>query len=419
LTPPQTGTYAEGSKGERGSMSGSTIVPGGFFVPHDLKAPLRGGATGPLSGLTAAVKDMYDTAGTRTGGGNPDWLAQQQPATKHAGIVQRLLEAGATIVGKTVCDEFFYSVAGANAHYGTPVNLRAPGRVPGGSSSGSAAATAAGACDFALGSDTGGSIRIPASQCGLYGLRPTHGRMDTSGMMDMAPSFDVPGWFAASPGVFRAVGPVLLDAARVDAPVERLLIADDAFAQADAPVAALHMWFLDSARDALPSPTHVNISPQGFDPWCEAFRIVQAYETWATFGAFITQHKPKLGPGIKERMAFSALVTEAQCAAGREVLAAARKHIRSLVTPGTVVALPSAPGIAPLIDTPAEAIDDFRTRVMRLTCTAGIGGLPQVSIPVGTVDGCPAGLSFIGWAGGDEALLELAVRLARYCGLAH
>jgi amidase len=360
---------------------------------------------------------MYDIAGTRTGGGNPDWLAQQQPAARHAGAVQRLLDAGATIVGKTVCDEFFYSVAGANAHYGTPVNLRAPGRLPGGSSSGSAAATAAGVCDFALGSDTGGSIRIPSSQCGLYGLRPTHGRIDVSGVMDMAPSFDVPGWFAASPGVFRKVGAVLLDSASIVAPVERLLIAGDAFAQADAPVKALHMQFLDAAKGLLPTPAHTRIAPEGFDPWREAFRIVQAYETWATFGAFITHHKPHLGPGIKERMAFAATVTEPECAAGRSVLAQAREQIRALVTPGTVVALPSAPAIAPLIDTPAEQIEDFRTRVMRLTCTAGIGGLPQVSIPVGTVDGCPVGLSFIGWAGGDEALLTLAVRLARYCGL--
>jgi amidase len=397
-------------------MSGSNVVPGGFFVPHDLQASLAGAVTGPLAGLTAAVKDMYDIAGTRTGGGNPDWLAQQQPATRHAGAVQRLLDAGATIVGKAVCDEFFYSVAGANAHYGTPVNLRAPGRLPGGSSSGSAAATAAGVCDFALGSDTGGSIRIPASQCGLYGLRPTHGRIDVSGVMDMAPSFDVPGWFAASPGVLRAVGAVLLDLAKVDSPIERLLIAGDAFAQADAPVKALHMRCLDAAKDVLPAPAHIEIAPQGFDPWREAFRIVQAYETWATFGAFITHHKPKLGPGIKERMAFAATVTEAECAAGRSVLAPAREQIRALVTPGTVVALPSAPGIAPLIDTPAEAIEDFRTRVMRLTCTAGIAGLPQVSLPVGTVDGCPVGLSFIGWAGGDEALLALAVRLARFCG---
>jgi amidase len=360
---------------------------------------------------------MYDIAGTRTGGGSPEWLAAQQPAARNATAVQRLLDAGAIIVGKTVCDEFFYSVSGANAHYGTPANLRAPGRLPGGSSAGSAAATAAGACDIALGSDTGGSIRIPASQCGIYGLRPTHGRIDTSGVMEMAPSFDVPGWFAASPGVFRKAGAVLLDSARVDALVARLLIVEDAFEQADPPVAALHVAFLEQAKRALPVPARLRIAPQGFDPWREAFRIVQAYETWATFGDFITRAKPKLGPGIRERMAFAATVGKADSEAARAVLAPARAHVRALVPPGTVLALPSAPSIAPLIDTPGEALEDFRVRVMRLTCTAGLAGLPQVSIPAGTVAGCPVGLSFIGWAGGDEALLDLALRLSRYCGL--
>src|SRR5215468_6256779 len=151
----------------------------GFFVPHDLKAPIKGTPHGPLTGLSAAVKDLYAIEGEKAGAGNPDWLAQAPIAKQHATAVQKLLAAGATVIGKTITDEFFYSVTGMNAHYGTPPNLRAPGRIPGGSSSGSAAATAAGACDFALGSDTGGSVRIPASFCGLYGIRPTHGRVDT------------------------------------------------------------------------------------------------------------------------------------------------------------------------------------------------------------------------------------------------
>ena len=176
------------------------------FVPHDLTEPVAGAADGPLAGLNAAVKDMYDIAGSRTGGGSPDWLAAQAPARAHAAAVRAILEGGATVIGKTVCDEFFYSVSGANAHYGTPINPRTPGRLPGGSSSGSASATAAGACDFALGSDTGGSVRVPAAFCGLYGIRPTHGRLDPSGMMPMAPSFDVAGWLASGPGVFRRVG---------------------------------------------------------------------------------------------------------------------------------------------------------------------------------------------------------------------
>jgi amidase len=390
----------------------------GFFVPHDLKAPLRGAASGPLAGLAAVVKDMYAIRGERTGAGNPDWLTQAKPAAAHCTVVQKLLDAGATITGKTVCDEFFYSVAGVNAHYGTPANLRAPGRIPGGSSSGSAAATAAGVCDFALGSDTGGSVRIPASLCGLYGIRTSHGRIDTTGVMDMAPSFDTVGWFASSAGVLRKVGDVLLGGTANPSPVRTLLIADDGFEQADPPVAALLRDALGAMSGALPQAKPVGIAPEGFDPWREAVRIIQAYEIWKIYGPFVTAAKPRFGPGVAERMQTAANVTTAAADAARMVHAAAREKIRAQITPGTVVALPSAPCIAPKLDTPAEAMEAYRVRVMRLTCIAGLGGLPQVSIPVGAVAGCPVGLSLIGWPGGDEALLELAVALSRYCGLA-
>ena len=389
----------------------------GFFVPHDLKAPIAGASHGPLAGLRAVVKDMVDIAGERAGGGNPDWLAQAQTATANAAPVEKLLGAGATIIGKTVCDEFFYSVAGVNAHYGTPTNIRAPGRLPGGSSSGSAAATAAGVCDIGLGSDTGGSIRIPASFCGLYGLRTTHGRVDTRGVMDMARSFDTVGWFAATPGVFRKAGPVLLGGEAVPAPIERLLIAEDSFAQADAPVAALLRDALAAAADALPKPQPVRIAPDGFDVWREPLRVIQAYETWQVYGRFVEEKHPRLGQGVAERMQIAAKVTKAQADAARVVHAAAREHIRAHIPPGTVMALPSAPCIAPRIESSAEELESFRVRVMRLTCVAGFGGLPQVSIPIGTIEGCPIGLSFIGWAGGDEALLDLAVSLSRHCGM--
>ncbi len=388
-----------------------------FFVPYDSDKPISGASAGPLAGLTCAVKDLYDIAGRRTGGGNPDWLAAQQPAAAHAAAVKKLLDAGATIIGKTICDEFFYSVSGANAHYGTPANLRAPKRLPGGSSSGSAAATAAGLCDLALGSDTGGSIRIPASFCGIYGIRPTLGRVDLTGAMAMAPSFDAAGWFASTPGLFRRVGPVLLDGARIAAPIERLIFADDAFAQADAEVAALLKTALQRAISALPAPLHMRVAPDGFDTWREAFRVIQAFEVWQHYGDFITRTRPQLGPGIKERMAFAATVNEANAAAARRVHDQSRAHLRALLPPGTILALPTAPCIAPLIATPADAMESFRVRVMRLTCLAGLSGLPQISIPIGTVSGCPVGLSFIGWAGGDEALLDLAVVLSRFCGL--
>ena len=388
------------------------------FVPHDLAQPVKGAAAGPLAGLTAAVKDMYDIAGTTTGNGNPTWLETHGPAKAHAAAVQKILAAGATVIGKTVCDEFFYSVAGANAHYGTPVNPRAPGRLPGGSSSGSASAVASGACDFALGSDTGGSIRIPASFNGIYGLRPTLGRVDATGATAMARSFDTPGWFTAGPGLLRTVGKVLLGGAALAGRIERVIVLEDAFVEADEPVADLLRSALELIAEDLPVIEHARIAPDGFDPWREAFRVVQAFETWQSFGNFVREHGPEAGPGVRERLEAAARVSAGEADDARAIVADARAHIRRVAVSGTVMALPTSPCIAPLVDGTAADMDRFRTRVMRLTCTAGVAGLPQISIPIGTIGGYPVGLSFIGWPDGDEALLELACVLGRHCGLA-
>ena len=389
-----------------------------FFVPHDIAAPIKGAAAGALVGLTCVVKDMYDIAGERAGCGSPEWLAHQTPAARHSTPVQKILDAGATIIGKTICDEFFYSGIGANSHYGMPVNVRASGRFPGGSSAGSASACGAGLCDFALGSDTGGSVRVPASFNGIYGLRPTHERIAHAGVADMAPSFDVPGWFAATPGVFHKVGGVLLDDRRVPADISRVIVLEDAFAEADEPVAELLHTLLEFMGDDLPPLAHARLAPEGFDPWREAFRIVQAFETWQTYGDFIAKHKPGLGPGIRERMQFASTVSKDDADSARVILAKASEHIHRAVPPGTVLVLPSAPSIAPKADLAGEEMERFRVRVMRLTVGSGISGLPQMSIPAGTISGCPIGLSFIGWRGGDEALLDLALVLARHCGIA-
>jgi len=388
------------------------------FVPHDLSAPIVGTPGGPLDGLTAAIKDMYDIPGYTAGCGNPTWLETHRPATKTAGAVRRILDAGATVIGKTICDEFFYSVTGANAHYGTPVNPRVPGRLPGGSSSGSASAVASGACDFALGSDTGGSVRIPAAFNGLYGLRPTHNRVDLSGLQAQASTFDVPGWFANSPGLFRNVGLVLLDARRVPGRPERVIVLEDAFAECDSDVAELLRTALEFMVEDLPPVAHAHISLEGFDPWREAFRVIQGYEVWQTFGDFVIRYQPAMGPGIRERMDYAATVTAAETAAARQVKARACDHILQTVRPGTILALPSAPCIAPPIGLSQDEFDHFRVRVMRLTCTAGMAGLPQMNLPIGTLSGCPVGLSFIGWSGGDEVLLDLACVLSRHCGMA-
>lgn len=389
------------------------------FVPHDLRQPLRTRADGPLAGLTIAVKDMYAIAGERCGAGNPDWLAAQAPAARHCPAVDKLLAAGGTIMGKTVCDEFFYSVTGMNAHYGTPLNPRAPGRIPGGSSSGSASAVSAGACDLALGSDTGGSSRVPAANCGIYGIRVSHGRMDLSGVASMAPSFDAGGWFAATPGLFALAGPVLLDGwdARADITIAGFRLLDYALSLAAPDTAALCRRFIQQAAPVLGRPSSTDFDMAAIEAWREAFRQAQAFEAWESFGAFISARKPQLGPGVAERMQAAATITAEQAGQARARLREAARLIEAATEGRQVLVLPTSPDIAPLLSESGPALDDYRTRSMRLSCLASISGLPQVTIPIGTVRGAPFGLSFLGWRHGEEALLALARRLAPYVGL--
>src|SRR5882762_575039 len=223
-------------------MSDSTAIDDmsddiGAFVPGQ-RFRIAGRAGGPLAGLSFAAKDLFDVAGVPTGGGNHDWARTNPVPTRHAWAVQTLLDAGATLIGKTVTDEVSLGILGENPFDGTPMNPRAPGHVPGGSSSGSAAAVAAGLCDTALGTDTGGSVRVPASFCGLYGIRPTHGRLDLAGMMRQAPSSDTTGWFARDADTFARVSAVMLGEAIPDDLPRRLIVAQDAFALADPETAA-------------------------------------------------------------------------------------------------------------------------------------------------------------------------------------
>lgn len=386
------------------------------FVPHN-PGPIAGSETGPLAGLTFAIKDLYDTRGHVTGGGSPDWLRTHEPALETSGAVQSLLDAGATSAGKTICDEFFYSFTGANAHYGTPLNSRAPDRMPGGSSSGSASAAAAGLCDFGLGSDTNGSIRVPASFCGLYGLRPSHGRVDLSNAMAMAPSFDTGGWMARDVSIFRDVGPVLLDDNSVASPINNLVLAGFAFDHCDEEVSSPLKDFLQLANKDLPNITPLDNIPTDLDldGAFESFRIIQAYETWQSFGEWIEANKPNLGPGIKERMAIAKTITadqKAQADADHKRLGVL---LNELIPVGQVWCMPSAASLSPLLNATADSLDHFRVHTMSLLCLSGLAGLPQLTIPACDVNGVPVGLSFMGWRGGDEALLDLAGQLSGYC----
>ncbi len=374
-------------------------------------ASLKGSGAGPLAGLTFAVKDAFHIQGVRTGFGQPDWLRMHPPAAKTARAVTQMLAAGADMVAKTHCDELCYSLSGENVHYGTPVNVNAPGRVPGGSSNGSAAAVAGSLVDFALGTDCGGSIRLPASYCGIIGLRPTHGRVHDEGVLPFGPSFDVVGWFARDIALFQKVGDVLLGADKASSPT-RLIIADDAWAQVEQPVANALRAAVTTVEAAMGKAEHVCVSPDGLSDWFEVFRMLQGAEVWATLGGWVTEIKPTLGPGIKERFAHAATITPRQVAAASVRRRAITAHVESLLGPDGVICLPTSPRAAPPRNAPPDQIEvEYRNQAMRLLCIAGLSGLPQISLPIARIDGLPLGLSLIGARNSDRALIALARRI--------
>jgi amidase len=378
----------------------------GAFCRHTHVA-VKGAATGPLAGLTFAAKDIYDIAGHKTGFGSPEWLATRPAATRTAPAVQRLLDAGAGMIGKTHTDELAFSLNGENAHYGTPVNVNAPGRIPGGSSSGSAAAVAGGLCDFALGSDTGGSVRAPASFCGIYGIRPTHGRISLEGVCPLAPSFDTAGWFARGAELLERVGRGLLGEER-PAAARRLLVAEDAFAVADGAVARALQPGLDRLSALLGSSQRVTVAPEGLRQWFQLFRLLQGAEIWAQHGEWVRAVKPRLGPGVKERIEWVSTIDPREVVPARARREEIAQRMQDLLAGDAVLALPTVPGVAPLRNTPRAEIDEFRGRAMCLLSIAGLARLPQVSLPLARVDGCPVGLSLVAARGGDAMLLSLA-----------
>jgi amidase len=382
----------------------------GAFCRHT-HAAVKGSGAGPLAGLTFGVKDIYDIAGHKTGFGSPDWLATHDAAAKTAPVVAQLLAAGADMVGKTQTDELTYSLNGENAHYGTPVNVNAPGRIPGGSSSGSAAATAGRLVDFALGSDTGGSVRAPASFCGIYGIRPTHGRVSLEGARALAKSFDTAGWFARDAALLERIGRVLLgDTGAVEHGAA--LLAEDGFALLGSGAVEALQPALEKIKTVIGPLQKVTVSAEGLPQWFQAFRVLQGAEIHQQLGAWVAQVQPKLGPGVRERIQWTATITAADIAGAQAVRDAASRRMDELLKGNAVLVLPTVPDIAPLLNTPAAALDDFRARAMSLLCIAGHAGLPQVTMPLAMLNGCPIGISLVAARGNDALILELARRIA-------
>ncbi len=369
-------------------------------------------SSGPLDDFDFAAKDVMDVVGSTTGFGQPDWLRTHAPADASAVVIDRLLTAGARLVGRTISDELTYSLSGENQHYGTPANPAALDRIPGGSSSGSVSAVAGGLVDFSLGTDCAGSVRLPASYCGVFGMRPTHNHISTAGIIPFAPSFDTLGWFARDPVILEKVGAALLDKTEEPEDPHRLLIAKDCFELIDPSVRSALAASVDLLGRHLGETADITICPGDLNDWRECFSIIQGAEIWANLGPWITMHGPKLGPGVKERIAFASDVTLEQESAARDERKNIARRLDDMIKPGDILCLPSAPRAAPLKGMATSTIEiTYRHQAICLLCIAGLGGLPQVSLPMAKIDGLPLGLSLIGAAGSDFQLLRLACTL--------
>ena len=382
------------------------------FVPGP-RVHIEGRAGGPLSGLTFAAKDLFDVAGHPTGGGNPDWARWYPVPTRHSFAVQRLLDAGATLIGKTITDEVSLGIVGENAFYGTPVNVKAPGRVPGGSSSGSAAAVAAGLCDTALGTDTGGSVRVPASFCGLYGIRATHGRIDVTGMLPQAPTSDTTGWFARDAATFARVSAVMLGETIPAALPEKLVVAVDAFAFADPEVAAALQPMLDRLKAAIGDSREEIMAPSGIVQWARAQRTLQPSEAWLTFKDWVEEMNPRFAYSVARNILTGSQIPETERQWAGLVRTEARGRMRHLLPPGTIMCLPTTPFPAPKRGEKLAVASMQRDRILCLCAHGGLAGMPQVSLPGSLVDGLPVGLSIIGGQGTDASLVAVASALEK------
>lgn len=398
------------------------------FVDTSMKRPANG--TGLLTGLTFAVKDVFDIKGATSGAGNPDWLRTHEPSESTAPSILALLANGARLEGTTQTDELMYSLNGENAHYGTPINPHAPDRIPGGSSSGSAVAAAAGLVDFAVGTDTGGSVRIPSSYCGLYGFRPTHGAVSAEGVIPLARSFDTVGWMSRSAKILLDVGRVLLEQNPANSDGEsslsiesehdidllfnisppsftRFLTAEEAWSLPEPDDRSILLAKLHGLGDWEDNHTAIRLTEpeESLADWSAAFRVLQGLEIAREHSEWIAKEHPTFGPGIAERFEWAGTLEESASAVEAALRARVQRTLVELLGEDGILAIPTAPGPAPLLGLQGPEAEAYRAKTMQLSCIAGLSGLPQVTVPVIRQDGLPIGLSFIGGLNTDLQLL--------------
>ena len=375
-----------------------------YLMPHSPINPIIESYNGRLKNLKFVLKDMCDVKNIKTSCGNPDFYKACEPAKKYAEFLSNILSEGAILEGITICDEFFYSVIGENSHYGTPKNLNAPNCVPGGSSSGSAAALTTDLFDFSIGSDTGGSVRVPASFCGLLGIRPTHGRINANGVYPMAPSFDTIGWFSNNIKTFQKIGEVLLDKnENENITFNQFVIAEDLLELVDTDI---KNQFNSYYKELHPNIKHIRLSKFSKSEIADNFRILQAGEIKEHVIPWIEKNKPKISLEINSRIEMASEISPLEIDAAKTFRQEIISEINNSLPEGDIAIFPTTPFSAPKCGQSDQDLGSDRKKIMEMTSIAGMTSRPQISIPKFKGKTGPVGISILGWQNSDEILLN-------------
>jgi len=374
----------------------------------DATCSIEGNPSGSLQGKSFVLKDIFDVKGFKTGFGNPAWRNTHPPATHTNSSVEHLLQAGASLQGKSHCDELTYNLFGNNFHYGTPINSASPLRMTGGSSSGSAASVCADLVDFSIGSDTGGSVRAPASFCGLFGIRPTHGSISLDNSCGLAPSFDTLGWFSKDASLLRQIGSLLLphinNATPSNPSSPKLVFLKEAFDVIHPEIAdILHQQF-----SKFGDFTEVSLGNESLAEWADQFRILQGAEVWKNLGPWVSQHWEDVSPSIRARFEMASQLSTEQQTQAQKRWSEIKAKMDVLLQNNVVLVLPTVAGIAPLLNAPNDELEIYRKQCFQLLCISGLSGTPQINLPICTHAGAPLGISILGARGSDLQLLQIA-----------
>lgn len=408
---------------------------GAFIERFELlpfRQPPPPAARQPLYGLTFAIKDIFDVKDYVTGFGNPDWKRTHEASGKTAVVVTALLKNGATCVGKTVMDELAFGITGENVHYGTPSNPQMPSHIPGGSSSGSAVAVASELVDFAIGTDTIGCVRTPASLCGILGFRPSHGVVSTFGVLPNTQSLDTVGWFARDPSILHRVGHVLLQLNQVEPRrTRRFIVADDLFQLSKVPKQKT-VQVVSNVTENLSGyqpPKHINFgqyiasnvsSLKGFHEESMNLKngistlkalssvmfLLQRYEFKTNHEEWVKSTKPRLGPDASDCVRAAISTAYENIKSLYKVRTEMRSALQSLLKDDGILVLPTIADPPLKLNSKKGLSAEFHDRASALLSIASMSGCCQVTIPLGKHDGCPISVSFIAFHGADKFLLD-------------